>query len=321
MSAAAGRPTDGAGESSLALACVMIAAGGLLLGMQIDGNGRLAGAGYAPLALGGLVALVASLVQLGRKGRLPRGPLTATSAAMSFFGITFLVGGVLVPGGSWMFWELVVLLWVLSRRRAREQFAGPEVGGAGLSLLGLMLVFRIWLTWQASRHSWQLFTVDVPLVARLPFAWIDSMRTLTVGAFSQQEMGFPPTGIDFPVTVSLWSAGFALCAVGLWMRGHAAREVEIERVHALIQVLPPQAALVVERLVPEAEWEALGFFGLPERRLARRIEGVVAERVQRQMQLEGALRSVRLLPPADAPGFPAGIRKALAEYRGEEEEA
>lgn len=302
------------GELQLALACAMIGAGGVLLGLQVDGNGALSGTGFTTLALGGLVALIATLIQLGAAGRLPRDPSSAISAVMGFLGITFLIAGVLAPGGSWMFWELLVLCWVLARRRRTVQPGGPEVGAGGLLLLSLMLLFRLWILWQGSRHEWQLFTVDVPVLSSLPFAWLEPVKRITIGDFSQQEMGFPPAGLDFAVSTTLWTAGFTLCAVGLWLRSESSREVEVGRIHALVEVLPPAAALVVARLLPETEWERLGLFGLSEWRLARRMEQLVSERVQNQLQLEAAFRGMQPALPVGGEGFAASIAQALAAY-------
>lgn len=308
---------DREAETTLAFACTMIALGGLLLGMQIDSRGSIAGTGYTSLALGALVALVASFVQLSARARLPRDPLAVVSAAAGFLGMAYLVGGVLVTGGAWMFWEIVLLLWVLARRRARGPSLGPEIGAGAIFLLGLMLVFRIWITWQASRHDWQLFTIDVPWISVLPFGWLDPVKTITVGDFTQQEMGFPPTGLDFPLSMLLWSAGFALCAGGSWMRARAAREVDIERVHALIEFLPPRTALLVHRLLPEPEWDELALLGLPRHRLARRIEALVLERVDRIAQVEAAFRGTRLHDVAGGDPFTLAIHQALARHRAE----
>ena len=307
---------DRRGELGLALSCLMIAVGGILLALQVDARGSLSGTGFTPLALGGLVALLASAIQIGSGVRLPRDPVTAIGAALGFLGMAFLVAGVLAPGGSWMFWELVILVWVLARqRRRRRDSSGPELGLAGIGLLGALLVFRIWITWQASRHAWQLFTVDVPLLSLLPFAWLDPVKTITVGEFTRHEMGFPPTGLNFPVSMALWSAGFALCAFGCWARVQSTREVEIERVHALIEILPPATARVVHRLLPEPEWEELGLLGLPRHRLARRIESLVMERVERQAQIESALLHLRALEVPSEAGFSASIHQALARPR------
>jgi hypothetical protein len=264
------------------------------------------------------VALVASLVQIGTKGRPPRDPLTTLSAAAGFLGMAYLVGGVLAPGGAWMFWELVLLLWVLARRRSLGPANGPQITGGVLFLLGLMLVFRIWITWQASRHDWQLFTIAVPWISLLPFGWLDPIKTITVGDFTQQEMGFPPTGLDFPLSMLAWSAGFALCAGGVWLRGRAAREVEIERVHALIELLPAKTSLLVHRLLPEPEWETLELLGLPRHRLARRIETLVLERVEHLMQVEAAFQATRFFELTGTDPFTLAIHQALGRYRTQE---
>lgn len=301
-------------ELQLALACLSIAAGGLLLGLAVDGNGDLVGTGYTSLGIGAIVALVASLVQLGTAGRVPRDPLSAWAAVMGFLGLAFLVSGVLAPGGPWMFGEVLLLLWLLARRHRRVQAGGPEIGAGSLFLLTLMLLLRLWIAWQGSRHQWALVEIELPVLAWLPFDWLEPIRTVELGAFTPQEMGFPPTGIDFALSTSLWAAGFAFTAAGLWLKGEAAREHECDRIDALIQTLPPPAAAVVERLVPEDEWEALGLFGLPERRLARRLEALVAERVREHRRLELALERTRVALPATATGgaFTHAVTLALA---------
>jgi hypothetical protein len=298
-------------EWMLALASLAIAAGGLLLGLQVDGNGALAGTGYAALAIGGLVALVATLLQVTSSGRLPRDPAAAAAAAAAFLGLAFVVSGVLAPGGPWMFCEVFVLLWLLARRRSRTQAGGPEVSGGSLMLLGLMLLFRLWITWQGSQHRWQVASVDIPVLSWIPLRWLEPVQAVELGSFTPDELGFPPTGIDFALTASLWAAGFCLCAAGLWLRGRAAAEHEDDRIHDLIQTLPPGPARLVERLLPEAEWAALGLHGLPERALGKRIEALVGERILRHGQIRAALEAD---PPGRlraAGGFAGEIVQAL----------
>ena len=113
-------------ELHLALACLMIGLGGLLLGLQVDGNGDLVGTGFTALGVGALVALAASLVQAGVAGRLPTDWLAGFSAACGFVGMSVCVAGVLAPGGAWMFAEVLLLFWLLARRRKRIQPGGPE---------------------------------------------------------------------------------------------------------------------------------------------------------------------------------------------------
>jgi hypothetical protein len=107
----------------MAWAGLAIALGGTLLSLQVDGNHDLVGTGYTALSIGGLVALVATLLQVGSSGRLPRDVATALSSTAAFLGVAFIVAGVLAPGGPWMFMEVFVLLWLLARRRTRAQAA------------------------------------------------------------------------------------------------------------------------------------------------------------------------------------------------------
>lgn len=298
----------------LALSGLMIAGGGLLLGLQVDGNGALAGTGYASLGIGALVALVATLLQVGSSGRLPQDPASAMAGVAAFFGLAFIVAGVLAPGGPWMFFEVFVLLWVLARRRSSVQAGGPVVTGGGLFLLGLLLLFRLWITWQGSQHRWEVLSVDIPVLAWIPLAWLEPVQTVELGSFTPRELGFPPTGLDFPVTTALWATGFSLCALGLWVRGRAAEEHENDRIHDLIHTLPPGPARLVERLVPEDEWVALGLHGLPERALGKRIEALVAERVMRHGQVRAAIEAEPPLGWTITPGFTGEIVQALQRY-------
>jgi hypothetical protein len=132
-------------------------------------------------------------------------------------------------------------------------------------------------------------------------------------------MGFPPAGLDFAPSATLWALGFAAVLGGLALVQSSAIEHENDRIHALIRTLPPSVADVVERILPEEEWRDLGLHGLPERQLARRIESAVAERVRRQQALRRALEDARLLHggeqadagAGDASGFAGEIRRAL----------
>ena len=119
-------PDEGTARWQLAMSGLMIALGGLLLGLQVDGNSDLVGTGYTALGIGGLVALVATLVQASIAGRVPRDPIAGFSALCAFFGLTFIVAGVLAPGGTWMFFEVLLLFWLLARRRERFQPGGPK---------------------------------------------------------------------------------------------------------------------------------------------------------------------------------------------------
>jgi hypothetical protein len=297
----------------MAWAGLAIALGGTLLSLQVDGNHDLVGTGYTALSIGGLVALVATLLQVGSSGRLPRDVATALSSTAAFLGVAFIVAGVLAPGGPWMFMEVFVLLWLLARRRTRAQAGGPELTGGSLFLLGLMLIFRLWITWQGSQHRWEVVAIDLPVLSWIPFDWLRPVQSVSLGSFTPLELGFPPTGIEFPLTTALWSIGFTLCAAGLWLRGGATREHENDRIHALIQTLPPGPARLVERLLPEEDWGPLGLHGLSERVLAKRIEALVAERIASHRRLHAAFEANGPVEPAPG-GFAAEIAEALQRY-------
>jgi hypothetical protein len=297
----------------LALSGLMIAAGGLLLGMQVDGAGDVVGTGYTALGIGALVALVATLVQASTAGKVPRDPVAGFSAAVGFCGLSFLVAGVLAPGGTWMFFEVFLLFWLLARRRDRFATGGPEIGGGILLLVTLMLLFRLWITWQGSQHRWALMSVDVPLLSSISIDWLEPVKRVSLGSFSPTELGFPPTGLDFPLSMTLWAAGFALCASGLWMRGSAAREHENDRINSLIQTLPPASASLVVRVVPEEEWQSLGLHGLSKRRLASRLEALVAERLRSYRDVQNALDVSPIPDPGPGDDFPHIVGRAFAD--------
>ncbi len=299
-------------ELHLALACLMIGLGGLLLGLQVDGNGDLVGTGFTALGVGALVALAASLVQAGVAGRLPTDWIAGFSAACGFLGMSFCVAGVLAPGGSWMFFEVLLLFWLLARRRARVQPGGPEITGGTLIAMGLMLVFRLWITWQGSEHRWQVMSIELPILSWIDVPWLEAVRTVELGSFTPHELGFPPSGLDFPVSMTLWAAGFALAATGLWMRNRASRDHQDDRIHALIHTLPPGPAALVERLVPEDEWEALGLHGLSLRKIAKRLEALVAERMQRYQDVRSSLLRSPLAELTAQEDFAGDISRALS---------
>lgn len=306
-------PASSEARWMMAWAGLVIALGGTLLSLQVDGNGELVGTGYTALGIGGLVALVATLLQVGSSGKLPRDLATALSSTAGFLGLAFVVAGVLAPGGPWMFMEVFVLLWLLARRRSRAQIGGPELTGGSLFLLGLMLLFRLWITWQGSQHRWAVVSIDLPVLSWIPFDWLRPVQSVSLGTFTPHELGFPPSGIDFPLTTTLWSIGFTLCAVGLWLRGGATREHENDRIHALIQTLPPGPARLVERLLPEEDWGRLGLHGLSERVLAKRIEALVAERIASHRRLHAAFEANGPVEPGQA-GFAAEIAEALQRF-------
>jgi hypothetical protein len=123
-------------EFHLALACLMVALGGLLLGLQVDGTGAFVGTGFGTLGIGAVVALSATLFQAVRAHSLPRDVIGGFSAVCGFLGITFVVSGVLAPGGGWMFFEMLLLVALLARRHASARPAGPDLRGRAASIAG-----------------------------------------------------------------------------------------------------------------------------------------------------------------------------------------
>lgn len=294
----------------LALSAVLIGAGGLALGLQRDASGALVGTGYAALAVGALVAVLIAFLPIAKRATssMPRDVDSLAAAAAGFVGMTFLVSGVLVPGGPWMFVEGLVLVAVLARSGGRGALFG--LGTGGLVLLIVLLFFRLWVTYQGVRHHWTAIELNIPLLSGIELL-PDGMRFIKLGEFTAEEFGLPAIGLHFPLTAALWSLGFALCAVGLWLRQGSAAEFECDRIHATIQELPPELAALVERLLPEDEWEALGLFGLPERRRKKRISALTKERVHRLGELEAARETLRRAAPTLEPGFAAEVGGAL----------
>ncbi len=297
----------------------MVGLGGVLLGIQFDGNGRLAGTGFASLAIGALLALVATLIRIGNVHRLPRDAVSVLAAASGFLGLSFVFSGVLAPGGPWMFFEMLVLLLLVARRRSATDASDRWIGVPSLWVLCAMLLFRLWVTYQGAAHRWQLMTIDIPVLSWIPIELLAPIQRVALGSFTPVEMGFPPAGLDFATTMTAWSIGFSLCAIGIVISQNALREHENDRIHDLIHTLPPALARLVEKLVPEEEWHALGLHGLSERELGRAIERLVDERVARQRELAAALDKSGLLALTNTGGFSGSIYQALvaAGSRGE----
>jgi hypothetical protein len=299
-------------EWMVAVAAAMIGVGGIMLGIQVDGDGHFSGTGFTPLAIGALLALLAALAQIGTAGRLPRDSISALATTSAFLGLAFVIAGVLAPGGPWMFFEVFVLLLLLALRRPRSGSTARWITGGSLCVLGLMLLFRLWITYQGSEHRWQVLSVNIPVLSWIPLAWLEPIQSVSLGSFTPRELGFPPAGFDFPLTMTLWALGFCLCAGGLGLGQNASAEHENDRIHELICTLPPELAALVERLIPEEEWQALGLHGLSERRQSKKIEQLVAERMRRQRELQSAFESSALLSLTNPGGFSGNIHKALS---------
>lgn len=306
-------------ERQLSLACLLTALGGVLLALQLDGNGALAGTGFAPLGIGAVVALAAMLLAGAGSNSLPRDALDVLSIASAFLGLAFLVAGVLAPGGSWLFFEVIVLLWLLTRRRPEEQASGPVLAPSACVALAAMLMLRLWIAYQGSENRWQLMEISVPILSSIPWKLLDPIKTIQLGSFDPTEMGLPATGLRFGPTLALWSCGFAAVAGGLMWRSRAAYELENDRIHATIQTLPPSLARLVERLLPEENWKRLGLHGLSERLRCKKIESLVEQDMRARREFESLLRRTPLIAPPGAGDFAADIGNAMqGEPAGDE---
>lgn len=289
----------------VALSAVMIGCGGFLLGVQIDAQGGASGTGLTPLAMGALVALTAWWMRRRAGSALPRDGTGVFGALAAYLGTSFLVAGVLVPGGPWMFAELLLLL-VLLGRGARD-----VTRPAWLWWFVVLLLFRLWITWQGSIHQWQVLSVPIPILSWIPLDFLEPVQSVSLGSFTPAELAFPPLGLDFRMTVAIWSAGFALCAGGTWMIQLALREHENDRIHERIHTLPAPLAQLIERILPESEWESLGLHGLSERELVLAIEQRVRERVDRQRSIVEEYRSLEPLRWTNPGGFQGSVQAAL----------
>lgn len=304
------RLAGGPAAVHLALSCALIALGGLLLGCQVDANGAWSGTGYTTLGIGAVVATAASLLQASKTSTMPRDPLAGLAALCGFLGVAFLVSAVLAPGGTWMFFEVVLLVVLLSRRHAKGDAPGPDVTPRAVAVLFAMLCFRLWITYQGSENRWQVMSLPVPVLSWLPFEFLKPVQSIELGEFTPRELGLPRAGIDFPMSLALWASGFGLCAAGLLWRSRSAVEHENDRIHATIQELPPDMARVVELVLPEEQWQAMGLHGLSERMLRKRLSALVSERVSRRNELDMAMNAARRLGAGEA-GFAAEIQDAL----------
>ena len=312
-----------AAEWHVAIAAALVGIGGTLLGLQVDADGRFSGTGLTSLAIGALLALVATLAQARATRNVPRDAASALAALTAFLGLAFVVAGALAPGGPWMFFEVFLLLVLVAARRRGPAEGARWIGGATLVALGLMLLFRLWISYQGSQHRCEVLSLGIPVLSWIPIAFLEPIQTVSLGAFTPRELGFPPAGLSFAPSMALWAIGFCLAAAGIALAQSAAQEHENDRIHDLIQTLPPPLAGLVERLLPEEEWQTLGLHGLPERRLGKRIEALTSERLQRQREIQAAFRTIAVqslaptLPPEG--GFADGVWRAISRVEPEKE--
>ena len=303
-------------ESSqhVAFACLLIASGGLLLGLQWDASGDLHGTCLSALGTGAFVALAAAGLQARGGGLwLPRDTIALAAAAFSFAAVAFAVSAVLVPSGPWLFAEVLILIALLARGRPLRSAAGPGVTPLGMLVLALMLCFRLWITYRASIGRSEVAAIDVPLVSSLPFAFLEPLKTIEIGVFALEELCLPADGpgADFGLTTATWALGFALCCGGLLWLERAAPEHENDRVHATIRELPPALADLVEKVLPEDEWQTLGLHGLPDRLRRKRIETLFRERVRNGREIQLALERSRWLAATNPGGFAGELMSAI----------
>ncbi len=298
-------------ERQLAFACLLIAIGGLLLAFQLDADGAIVGTGFAPLGIGAVVALAATLLAARGRTSLPRDGLDVLSIASAFLGLAFIVAGVLAPGGSWLFFEVLILLWLLTRRGPEEKSNGPILTPGACVALTLMLLLRLWIAYQGSEHRWQLMEISVPILSSIPWSVLDPIKTIQLGSFDPTEMGLPATGMRFGPTLALWSCGFASVASGLIWRARAAFEFENDRIHGTIQTLPHSLARLVERLIPEEDWKRLGLHGLSERVRCKRIEALVEKEMRARREFDHLVRQTPFLELPMSNPFATGIESAI----------
>ena len=286
-------------RKQLGFACLTTAVGGLLLGVQLDSVGNFVGTGYTTLGIGALISLVVVVASSIRAAHylgsawLPRDGLAALGVATAFFGFACVLGAVLAPGGPWMFFEVALLLILLVLRRG-ARVVGPGLTPGIVAVLAVMLLFRLWITFQGSEHRWAVLEVEIPIISGLPFAFLDPVRTVSLGELTPGRLGFPPAGLNFNASTMIWAIGFTLTIVGILWLGRAAREHEDDRVHATILELPGGLAALVGRLLPEEEWSDLGLHGLSDRRRQKRIETLVRERMQARQEVDLALQHMDL---------------------------
>jgi hypothetical protein len=69
---------------------------------------------------------------------------------------------------------------------------------------------------------------------------------------------------------------------------------------------------LVEKLLPEEQWQALGLHSLSDRRLRKKIEQLVVERLAERREIENAMNRAHLLASANPGGFAGEIYTALA---------
>lgn len=306
-------------SEQLLWASAMIGAGGLLLGLQRVADGSFMGTGFQSLGMGALIALLPMLFALAGASpqapvlNVPRDGLSALSALFGYAGLAFVAAGVLLPGGPWMFVEGLLLLFLLSRRSRAGEIAGLAVSRGIVLWVALLLLLRLWVTYQGCRNQWSAIRIDVPYLSALP--WLpDWLRTLSLGDFTAAEFGIPEIGLAYAHTVALWGVGLALCVGGLWWRHRAAHEYENDRIHATIHLLSPQLASLVEKLLPEELWRDLGLHGLTERQRKKRLVALTEDRILRQLEFNRLFAATRPeLPPPD-PGFSFELHRVFKSY-------
>lgn len=259
---------------------------GLCGAVWVDANGALAGVGYAPLAAGSIVALVALLARRG--AGMPHDAWALGARIGLYAALSFLLALVLAPDGAWLYAELVILVLLLTRERPRMAWLG--LGASTFVWLCIALAFKLWLLRQGSLQQWQVVQLDVPVVSWVPLDILRPFQTIDIGSFTASELGLPPSGLAFGLTALVLAVGFVSAVASIALLSWGEAEHEDDRVAALLSTLPPAVAQLVEVLIPEREWSTLGLHGLSDRKLARRMEELVRERARALQQSQVVLQ-------------------------------
>ena len=72
---------------------------------------------------------------------------------------------------------------------------------------------------------------------------------------------------------------------------------------------------MVEKLLPEDDWEEMGLHGLSDRRRKKRIEALVGDRLAARRELEDALNAQNLLALRNPGGFAGEIYETFTRQQ------
>jgi hypothetical protein len=298
-------------EFHLALACLVVALGGVLLGLQVDGNGALVGTGLAPFGIGAVVALSATLFQAVRAHAV------AARRDRRFLGAVRVPGHRVHRGRSARAGRRLDVLRGADRggvaraapRRARGRLArsAREHRGRARRDAALQAVDHV-AGERAPLAGGEPADPD-PRVDPAAGARADPARF--AGRIHAAGAGLSAGRAALRQHADVLGGGFALTAAGLLWRSRAAVEHENDRIHATIHELPSGLAALVEKLLPEEHWVELGLHGLSERMRRKRIEALVGERLRWRRELENAFGNLDVLALANPGGFTGEVVRTL----------